>query len=163
MADKANLVQVEIFGQTYSVKAGGDAGYVQKLAAFVDEEMKDVSRASGAVDSLRVAVLAALNLADECFRLRQEGEDKQASGARSTSGRCGSPRGWGGPRRVGGLCSALARGGVAAIMRAEALCSARDGFGNLEPTSSIRGSDSPRGEHASASRKPEARLRTPTL
>ncbi len=81
MAEKANLVQVEIFGQTYSVKAGGDAAYVQKLAVFVDEEMKDVSRASGAVDSLRVAVLAALNLADECFRLRQEGEDKQASGS----------------------------------------------------------------------------------
>ena len=80
MAEKAGLVQVEIFGQTYSVKSGGDAAYVQKLAAFVDEEMKDVSRASGAVDSLKVAVLAALNLADECFRLRQEGEDKHATG-----------------------------------------------------------------------------------
>lgn len=81
MAEKAGFVQVEIFGQSYSVKAGGDAAYVQKLAAFVDEEMKDVSRASGAVDSLRVAVLAALNLADECFRLRQEGEEKHTSGA----------------------------------------------------------------------------------
>jgi cell division protein ZapA len=80
MADKANLVQVEIFGQTYSVKAGPDAAYVRKLAAFVDEEMKDVSRASGAVDSLRVAVLSALNLADEVFRLRQEAEAKGASG-----------------------------------------------------------------------------------
>ena len=81
MADKANHVQVEIFGQTYSVKAGGDPGYVEKLAAYVDEEMKDVSRASGAVDSLRVAVLAALNLADECFRLRQEADSKHSSGA----------------------------------------------------------------------------------
>jgi cell division protein ZapA len=82
MAEKASLVQVEIFGQTYSVKApGGDAAYVQKLAAFVDEEMKDVSRASGAVDSLRVAVLAALNLADECFRLRQESAEKHGAGA----------------------------------------------------------------------------------
>jgi len=81
MSDKASLVQVEIFGQTYSVKAGGDSSYVQKLAAFVDEEMKDVSRASGAVDSVRIAVLAALNLADECFRLRKDAEDKHASGA----------------------------------------------------------------------------------
>lgn len=80
MADKANHVQVEIFGQTYSVKAGNDPGYVEKLAAYVDEEMKDVSRASGAVDSLRVAVLAALNLADECFRLRQEADSKHSSG-----------------------------------------------------------------------------------
>jgi cell division protein ZapA len=81
MADKSSQVQVEIFGQTYSVKSGGDPAYVQKLAAFVDEEMKDVSRASGAVDSVRIAVLAALNLADECFRLRQEAESKQSSGA----------------------------------------------------------------------------------
>jgi cell division protein ZapA len=83
MADKGNQVQVqvEIFGQTYSVKAGGDPAYVQKLAAFVDEEMKDVSRASGAVDSVRIAVLAALNLADECFRLRAEAESKHSSGA----------------------------------------------------------------------------------
>jgi cell division protein ZapA len=81
MAEKANLVLIEIFGQTYSVKAGSDAAYVKKLAAFVDEEMKDVSRASGAVDSLKVAVLAALNLADECFRLREEAQGKHAAGS----------------------------------------------------------------------------------
>jgi cell division protein ZapA len=75
MAEKVDLVHVEIFGQTYAVKAGGDPAYVAKLAASVDEQMKDVSRASGAVDSLRVAVLAALNLADECARLRREAED----------------------------------------------------------------------------------------
>jgi cell division protein ZapA len=75
MAEKPNLVHVEIFGQTYAVKAGTDPGYVESLARSVDEQMKDVSRASGAVDSLRVAVLAALNLADECQRLRREVED----------------------------------------------------------------------------------------
>jgi len=75
MADKAKLVHVEIFGQTYAVKAGSDPSYVEALARFVDEQMKDVSRASGAVDSLRVAVLAALNLADECQRLRREVEE----------------------------------------------------------------------------------------
>ena len=41
------------------MKPGTDPGYVEKLAATVDEQMKDVGRASGAVDSLRVAVLAA--------------------------------------------------------------------------------------------------------
>jgi cell division protein ZapA len=81
MAEKANHVQVEIFGQTYSVKHGGNPDYVQKLAAYVDEAMKDVSRASGAVDSLRVAVLAALNLADECFGARQEADTRQSSSA----------------------------------------------------------------------------------
>ena len=78
LADKANLVHVEILGQTYAVKAGADPGYVESLAAFVDKEMKDVSRASGAVDSVRVAVLAALNLADEVFRLRRELEEARS-------------------------------------------------------------------------------------
>jgi cell division protein ZapA len=75
MPERADLVHVEIFGQTYSVKAGGDPAYVEKLAAAVDQQMKDMSRASGAVDSLRVAVLTALNLADECSRLRREVEE----------------------------------------------------------------------------------------
>ena len=81
MADKTNLIHVEIFGQTYAVKAGTDPLYVEKLAAFVDEQMKDVSRATGAVDSVRIAVLAALNLADECFRLRKELDDSQGRAA----------------------------------------------------------------------------------
>lgn len=79
MTDKGNLIHVEIFGQTYTVKAGPEAGEVEALAAFVDSRMKDVSRASGAVDSVRVAVLAALNIADEYFRARRELEgSKQA-------------------------------------------------------------------------------------
>ena len=69
-AEKPNLVHVEIFGQTYTVRAGTDAGYVEKLAAYVDSQMMDVSRNAGAVDSVRIAVLAALNIADECFQLR---------------------------------------------------------------------------------------------
>jgi cell division protein ZapA len=72
MADKNTLVHVEIFGQDYAVRGGDDPGYVEKLAAFVDDRMKEISRTSGAVDSLRIAVLAALNVADECFRLREE-------------------------------------------------------------------------------------------
>jgi cell division protein ZapA len=70
MADKPDLVHVEIFGQTYAVRGGADPGHVQKLAAFVDAQMVDVSRSSGAVDSVRVAVLAALNIADELFQAR---------------------------------------------------------------------------------------------
>ena len=73
--ERPSLVHVEIFGQTYAVKAGSNPGYVEKLAASVDEQMKDVSRASGAVDSVRIAVLAALNLADECVHLRRELEE----------------------------------------------------------------------------------------
>ena len=60
MADKPNLIHVEIFGQSYAVRAGTDPGYVERLAAYVDGQMREISRTSGAVDSVRVAVLAAL-------------------------------------------------------------------------------------------------------
>ncbi len=72
MAETPNSVQVEIFGQVYSVRAGAAPGYVERLAEEVDHQMRDVSRAAGVVDSLRVAVLAALNIADESARLREE-------------------------------------------------------------------------------------------
>lgn len=78
MADKPSLVHVEIFGQTYAVRAGADPGYVEALAAYVDTQMKEVGRSSTAVDSLRIAVLAALNIADECFRLRRELEEARS-------------------------------------------------------------------------------------
>ena len=119
MADKASLVHVEIFGQTYAVKPGTDPGYVEKLAAYVDEQMKDVSRASGAVDSLRVAVLAALNLADECLRLRHDVEEarraSRAVGATVDEGIARRARSW--ARRWKSRGSASPLGGPAAIMR----------------------------------------------
>ncbi len=77
MAEKPSLVHVEIFGQSYAVKAGAERGYVEKLAAHVDAQMREVSRGLGAVDSVRIAVLAALNLADECFRLREQVEEAE--------------------------------------------------------------------------------------
>jgi cell division protein ZapA len=86
MAEKPGLVHVEIFGQTYAVRAGTEPGYVERLAAFLDEQMKEVSRSSGAVDSLRVAVLTALNLADECFRLRGETEEAAKTSRAAGSG-----------------------------------------------------------------------------
>lgn len=69
-AEKPNLVHVEIFGQGYALNAGADPKYVEELAAYVDAQMREVGRSAGAVDSVRVAVLAALNIADEVFRLR---------------------------------------------------------------------------------------------
>ena len=67
--DKAKLVHVEIFGQSYAIRAGAEPGYVEQLAAYVDSEMREISRSGGAVDSVRIAVLAALNIADACFQL----------------------------------------------------------------------------------------------
>lgn len=62
---------MEIFGQTYNVRAGADPEYVVRLAAYVDAQMREVSASAGPVDSLKTAVLAALNLSDEVFRLRE--------------------------------------------------------------------------------------------
>jgi cell division protein ZapA len=69
-SDRPNLIHVEIFGQSYAVRAGADPRYVEQIAAHVDAQMREVSRTSGAVDSVRIAVMAALNIADECFSLR---------------------------------------------------------------------------------------------
>jgi cell division protein ZapA len=86
MADKGTLVHVEIFGQDYAVRGGDDPGYVERLASYVDEHMKEVSRAGGAVDSLRIAVLAALNIADERFQLTDEAKQAEARAQVAGSG-----------------------------------------------------------------------------
>ncbi len=65
--DPKQVTAVEIFKQTYQVSSGGDPEYVQQLAKYVDRMMTDVYERTSAVDSLKVAVLAALNIADECF------------------------------------------------------------------------------------------------
>jgi cell division protein ZapA len=62
---QSHLVQVEIFGQSYNLRGEGDAQYIQDLAAYVDRKMREVSEATATVDSLKVAILAALNIADE--------------------------------------------------------------------------------------------------
>jgi cell division protein ZapA len=65
-----NLVPVEIYGQTYNLRGEGDSTYIAGLAAFVDRKMREVSDLTATVDSLKVAILAALNIADEHFQLR---------------------------------------------------------------------------------------------
>ena len=63
-------VSVEIYDQIYHLR-GTDPAYIDKLAQSVDAKMRAVSAHGGTVDSLRVAVLAALNIADELATLRQ--------------------------------------------------------------------------------------------
>jgi cell division protein ZapA len=63
-------VTVEIYHQTYHLR-GQDAAYIQKLADLVDAKMRAVASHGTTVDSLRVAVLAALNVADELLTLEQ--------------------------------------------------------------------------------------------
>ena len=69
-------VRVEIFDQAYNLR-GSDAEYILKLAEFVDSKMRAVAEATNTIDTVRLAVLAALNIADEYHLLRK----KQESGA----------------------------------------------------------------------------------
>jgi cell division protein ZapA len=71
-------VKVQIFDQTYNINSGQDESYVRELAAYVNEKMTAVADSTHTVDSLRVAVLAALNIADELFALRAEQRNSAA-------------------------------------------------------------------------------------
>ena len=67
-----SLVTVDISGQRYPIRSGLDPAYVVELAAYVDTKMRAASEAAPSTDMLGLAVLIALNLADECFRARQQ-------------------------------------------------------------------------------------------
>ena len=65
-----SATRVEIYDQSYQIGGETDSEYVQLLADRVDCKMRQVARETRVVDSARVAVLAALNLADENEALR---------------------------------------------------------------------------------------------
>ena len=69
-AREAGAVVVEIYDQIYQL-SGTDPEHIERLAALVDGKMRAVSASGSTVDSLRVAVLAALNIADELEELRE--------------------------------------------------------------------------------------------
>ena len=77
-AQAAGAVVVEIYGQVYQLR-GTDTAHIEKLAGIVDTKMRAVSAHGATVDSLRVAVLAALNLADELTTLRAKYEALHSS------------------------------------------------------------------------------------
>jgi cell division protein ZapA len=64
-------VRVEIFDQAYNLR-GSDPEYILKLAEYVDSKMRAVAEATNTVDTVRLAVLAALNIADEYHLLRKK-------------------------------------------------------------------------------------------
>ena len=64
-------MKIDIYDQSYNVNAEGNAEYLTELAAYVDLRMREVAEAARTVDSLKVAVLAALNIADEYHLLKR--------------------------------------------------------------------------------------------
>ena len=74
----APTIRVEIYNQTYNIRSDGDSEYLIKLAEFVDSRMREISSGTLTVDSLKVAILAALHIADEFHRLKQTHEQADA-------------------------------------------------------------------------------------
>ena len=64
-------IRVEIYNQIYNIRSDGDSEYVTGLAEFVDRRMREISSGTLTVDSLKVAILAALHIADELHRLKR--------------------------------------------------------------------------------------------
>jgi cell division protein ZapA len=64
-------IRVEIYNQTYNIRSDGDSEYITQLAEFVDARMREISSGTLTVDSLKVAILAALHIADELHRLKR--------------------------------------------------------------------------------------------
>ncbi|HEX5410330.1 MAG TPA: cell division protein ZapA [Terriglobia bacterium] len=74
MDNPTGSVRIEIYDQEYHVKGSLNSGYLEELARYVDGKMRSIATRSHNVDSLRVAVLAALNIADEYHQLKSKYE-----------------------------------------------------------------------------------------
>ncbi|MBL8112619.1 MAG: cell division protein ZapA [Acidobacteria bacterium] len=72
---RAGVTQVEIFGQTYSVRAAGDPAYIEELAQFVDKRMREVADHAPTVDTTKIAILTALNISDEFHQFRSKAQE----------------------------------------------------------------------------------------
>ena len=68
--DTSRVVTVEIMGQRYPIRSALDLEYITHLANYVDQKIQSATEHSTGADTVRIAVLAALNIADEYFRVR---------------------------------------------------------------------------------------------
>jgi cell division protein ZapA len=70
MSESDRVISVDIQGQRYPIRSALDPDYVTRLAVYVDDKMRAAADSTQTGDTLRLAVLAALNIADELFRCR---------------------------------------------------------------------------------------------
>lgn len=70
MSEPARVIPIEILGQQYPIRTTLDPRYVARLAAYVEEKIRTTADITPTTDTVRLAVLAALNIADEYFHLR---------------------------------------------------------------------------------------------
>ncbi|HVR44328.1 MAG TPA: cell division protein ZapA [Thermoanaerobaculia bacterium] len=84
MAGKTQPVSVEIYGQSYNVRGEGDPAYLTELARVVDGRMREIAPQVATGDPTKIAILAALNIADEFSRYRQQRESDVGKWKRKT-------------------------------------------------------------------------------
>jgi len=70
VSEPARVIPIEILGQQYPIRTTLDPRYVGRLAAYVEEKIRTTADITPTTDTVRLAVLAALNIADEYFHLR---------------------------------------------------------------------------------------------
>ncbi len=75
MEKEPDRIRVVIYDQEYFMRGDLDEKYIQKLAAYLDDKMRSIAGRTRTVDSLRVAILAALNIADEYHQLKADHEE----------------------------------------------------------------------------------------
>ena len=68
--DAKNMVQVQIFGHSYTIRGEADQAYILSVAAYVDRKMREVTEKLPVESLSKVAILASLNIADELFKER---------------------------------------------------------------------------------------------
>ncbi|HRZ26608.1 MAG TPA: cell division protein ZapA [Spirochaetota bacterium] len=67
----ANKVKVAIFGQTYTIRGDAPPDYIEQLADYVNAKMEEVAAHKSSSNPTQIAILVALNIADEYFQIRQ--------------------------------------------------------------------------------------------
>jgi cell division protein ZapA len=73
------VIPVEIQGLRYPIRSTLEPEYVARLASYVDEKMRTAAESTTSGDSVRVTVLAALNIADELFRCREASRSRDGA------------------------------------------------------------------------------------
>ena len=69
---KERLVEIKVFGQTYTVKTDAEENYIQDVAKYVNEKMDEVLKKTKSVSTLNVAILTALNIADDLLKEKEK-------------------------------------------------------------------------------------------
>ena len=76
--DAKNVVQVQIFGHSYTIRGEANQDYILGVAAYVDRKMREITEKLPVASLSKVAILASLNIADELFKERAKHENQAA-------------------------------------------------------------------------------------